>query len=177
MGGIPFPYPTAMFDKLDEFMLEFEEQDELVEAGVVSVGDPAAYALVWEYGNVRQTKPGPKTMIGINPKGENVFLTIQRPYGYISIYGSSFEDALEDELSKVSFSGSSTGEISAGLRRAAYRAAQRIAYILSNTAPVDTGALARSFEVVEDGDAILDIEEDDSGIFSFIGGDYGTEDS
>ena len=52
MASVPIslPYPTTLFDKLDEFLLEFEEQDQEVEAGVMSSGEAAAYALVWEWG-------------------------------------------------------------------------------------------------------------------------------
>ena len=52
--------PEFLFDKLDEFLLEFEQHDQEIKAGVAVVGDAAAYALVWEWGNTRQSKPGPK---------------------------------------------------------------------------------------------------------------------
>jgi hypothetical protein len=44
-------FPMLDFgDQLDFLFLELAEQDKLVEAGVASVGDAAAYALVWEWG-------------------------------------------------------------------------------------------------------------------------------
>src|SRR3954471_15404856 len=94
---------SFMFDKLDELLLELEEHDKEISAGVATVGEPAAYAEVWEWGNVRQTKKGPKTVLGINPDGEKVWLTIQAPFGYIRINENEFWQAVKDELAKVKF--------------------------------------------------------------------------
>lgn len=171
--GFSLPAPAFLFDKLDEFGLELAEQDKLVEAGVASVGKPAAYAPVWEWGNARQQKKGPRTTRGINPDGTVVWLTIQRPHGYIAIYQSVFQMAFDDELDKVEFEGASTGQVSDALRRAANNTAKRIAQIMEATAPVGlgpgAGALARSFEVVEAGDyATLDSGGDR--VLNLIGG-------
>lgn len=157
----PTIYATALFDKLDELLLEFGEQDKETTAGIASVGPAAAYAEVWEWGNVvRQTKPGPKTVLGINPDGERVWLTIQAPFGYIKVNENQYWDILKDELRKVRFESHTTRGISEELEAAAVKAMKRIVKIIRDTAPVDTGALRKSFTVILPGDALL--ENDDS---------------
>ena len=51
------PIPTVLFE-LSKFLHELELDSVEVQAGVASVGEAAAYALVWELGNAVQTKPG-----------------------------------------------------------------------------------------------------------------------
>jgi hypothetical protein len=157
---VPTVYATALFDKLDEFLLEFAEHDQEVNAGVMSVGEAAAYAEVWEYGNIRQTKKGPKTVLGINPDGKEVWLSIQAPHGYIKVNEPFFWMALQDELSKVKFDSTDARGITEELAAAGKKAAKRFIPFLKGSAPVDSGKLADSFEVVEDGDEMLDDSDD-----------------
>lgn len=161
MPQLALPALTMLFDKLDEFMLEFEEHDKEIKAGVASVGDAAAYALVWELGNARQTKEGPRTTRGYNIQtGEVVWLTIQRPYGYIRINENLYWEALKDEMKKVKFSGTNAREITEELEACAVKVAKRIVKIISQTAPVAEGKLRDSFEVVEPDDNLLEEKDE-----------------
>ena len=157
----PTIYPTMMFDKLDEFMLEFEEHDQMITAGVASVGPAAAYAMVWVWGNVRQTKPGPKTVLGTNPDGDEVWLSIQAPFGYIKIHENDYWEILKMELKKVKFKGTNAKEITEELEEAAFRAMKLIAKVIGDNAPVDKGDLSKSFIAVRSGDASLDDSDDE----------------
>ena len=156
----PTIYANAVFDKLDEFLLEMSEHDKEIKCGVASYGPAAAHAEVWEWGNVRQEKQGPKTVRGMNPDGEEVWLSVQAPTGYIKINENHFWDALKDELSKVKFKGTTAKQITEELQAAGNKAAKRFIPYLEDSAPVDTGALSKSFKVVRDGDSLLDDSDD-----------------
>jgi len=138
-----------LFDRLDVFMLEFEQQDKETEAAVASVGEASAYALTWEWGNVRQVERGPKTTMGLNPAGQRVFLSIQAPFGYIRINQGRYWEILQEEVQKVRFESERTGDISDELRSAARRAVRRCAQLIRETVPVDSGALQRSIQVID----------------------------
>jgi len=157
----PTVYPTFLFDKLDEFLLEFEEHDQMITSGVMSVGEAAAYALVWEWGNVRQTQPGPKTVLGTNPDGDEVWLSIQAPFGYIKIHENSYYEILKIELKKVKFEGTNPKAITKELEEAAFRAMKQIAKLIGDYAPIDKGDLSKSFVAVRPGDPSLDDSDDD----------------
>lgn len=159
--AVPTIYATPLFDKLDEFMLEFKEHDKEIFAGVASVGAAAAYAEVWEWGNVRQTKPGPKTVLGTNPDGESVWLTIQAPFGYIKINENAYWDALKQELGKVKFDSTNAAGITKELEAASIKAMKLCAQVIGDHAPVDSGALSKSFQVIEPGDSLLDDVDED----------------
>ena len=156
------PSPTipglgVLIDELDKFLLELEQHDKEIKAGVASVGDAAAYSLVWELGNVRQTKEGPKTTKGYNLEtGETVWLTIQRPYGYIRINENLYWEIYKQELSKVHFKGTTAPAITKELEACAVKVAEGIAKIISKNAPEDRGDLADSIEVVMPNDSLLD---------------------
>lgn len=156
----PTIYATSMFDKIDEFLLEMAEHDKEIKCGVASVGPASAYAETWEWGNVRQSKPGPKTVLGQNPDGEQVWLSIQAPFGYIKINENAYWDALKQELAKVSFKGPGAKQITEELQAAGKRAMRLCAQLIGDSAPVDKGDLSHSFKVVEDGDPILDNSDD-----------------
>lgn len=158
----PTVYTTAMFDRLDEFLLELAQHDREITAGVASVGEAAAYAEVWEWGNARQTKQGPKTTLGVNPDGDKVWLTLQRPFGYIKVNANQYWDVLRTELARVKFKGTTAREITEELEQAAKRAMRKIAEIIGEAAPIDKGKLSKSFKVVNPGDPMLD-DADDSG--------------
>jgi hypothetical protein len=158
----PTVYSTAVIDKLDEFLLELAEHDQEITAGVAAVGDAAAYSEVWEWGNVRQTKQGPKTTLGVNPDGEKVWLSLQAPFGYIKVNENQYWDVLKDELGKVKFKSTTARGITQELEAAAKKAMKRVAEIIGDHAPVDTGALSKSFRVINPGDAMLD-DADDTG--------------
>lgn len=152
--------PTLSFEStgIEKFLVELEEGME-IQAGVASMGEAAAYSYVWEYGNVRQVKEGPKTTKGINPDGDVVWLSIQAPSGYVAVSESQYHEILKDELSKVTFSGTTSSAIRKELNVAAVRAMERIRAVIENNAPVDSGDLSDSFKVVKPGDALLDSDD------------------
>lgn len=156
----PTVFATALIDKLDEFMLEFAEHDQEISAGVASFGEAAAYAEVWEWGNIRQTKEGPKTVLGINPDGESVWLSVQAPVGYIAVNENLYWDILKNELGKVKFKSTDAKGITKELEDASVKAMKRIRKIIADAAPYDKGDLSESFQVVMPNSILLD--DDDS---------------
>lgn len=148
-------YLSFSLEGWDSLLELFDLDDKIVEAGVVSTGEAAAYADVWEWGNARQTKQGPKTVRGTNPDGEVVWLSSQAPSGYINVNADKYMDIVKIELGKLSFSGTTAQDTEDELREAARSAAQQISEIIADHAPVASGALRSSFQVVEDGDAAL----------------------
>lgn len=127
------------------FLKGFTDQAPAIGGGAASVGEAAAYALVWEWGNTRQTKQGPRTVRGINPDGESVWLSSQAPMGYISLHEDEFLVAIGDEVSQVDFSDGILKAVP-DLLSAADRSSARIAYIISQNAPIDSGDLADSIQ-------------------------------
>ena len=140
------------------FLKELED-DGIVESGVSAEGPAAAYALVWEFGNLRQTKKGPKTVLGVNPRGERVWLSSQAPYGYIWTNTQKFLTQASQELEKVTFKGTTKRETTEELERASIKAVERMAGTVSESAPVDSGQLSDSIRAVEPGDALLEENE------------------
>ena len=126
--------------------------DAPVYGGAASVGEAAAYSQVWEWGNVRQTQKGPKTVMGINPDGQRIWLTIQAPYGYVRINSPQFGDSVLRNMLAVDPLASS---VLAQIKSAAAKAAQEIASLIRDTAPVDTGALSDSIQAVGPDDSGL----------------------
>jgi hypothetical protein len=160
----PTIYATSFFDDLDEFLLELAEHDKEITAGVAATGEAAAYAEVWEWGNMRQSKEGPRTVLGVNPDGEDVWLSFQAPAGYISIHENQYWDILKQELKKVKFKSKTAQGITKELQSASVRAMKRIIPIISDSAPIgiaDTSpTLNKSFRVVMPGDPSLDNTDD-----------------
>ena len=150
-------YPTFTVDGLDEIFAEFKKPSPIVQVGVAAVGPAAAYAEVWEWGNARQTKQGPRTVLGTNPDGESVWLSSQAPMGYIRVNEDHYLELVKIELAKVKFSG--PGTLRERLQKAGVRMAKGCAEIIKFFAPVDSGQLSNSFEVVRDGDPLLDTED------------------
>ena len=157
----------AEFSKEDMDILFdwIEKMSIIVESGVQSVGPPASYALVWEWGNTRQTKEGPKTTRGTNPNGETVWLSMQAPHGWIAINEPKIWDLIFEEMLKVEFDMSGSPD---GLKQELISAYDRIANgaleLLQSTVPIDSGDLYDSLEVVSPNDEILsqasDLAED-----------------
>jgi hypothetical protein len=149
-------YLSFSLKGFDSFIELFDLDDKVVEAGVVSTGEAAAYAEVWEWGNARQTKQGPKTVRGTNPDGEVVWLSSQAPMGYIAVNSEAYLNIVKIELGKLSFSGNSAQDTEKELKAIALSAAQACAEIIAEHAPIDSGQLKGSFEAVPDGDPALD---------------------
>jgi hypothetical protein len=156
-------YPLLHFE-LDKFLLEFQQQNRLAEAGVGVEGPGATYALVWEWGSARISKPGPKTVWGTNPDGKRVVLSLQAPRGYIRVNEPLYWAALEQEMGKVDFSGTTTQQIRAALEKAAVKVAERMVKIIQEHVPVDTGELHDDIRVIRPGDELLDEAEEQNAL-------------
>lgn len=143
---VPFLVTTPGYELENEksFLRELEVPADSVYCGVISEGEAAEYALVWEFGNVRQTKKGPKTTIGITPDGKRVWLSIQAPFGYIRINEGLYWEIVREELGKISFSGGTGDSVLLEIKKASFRICDRVAEVIRDTVPVDTGALRAS---------------------------------
>lgn len=157
-------YPLLQLE-LKNFLSEFERlRKDPVEAGVGVEGPAAAYALVWEWGNARQTQIGPRTTVGTNPDGQRVFLSIQAPRGYIRVNEPLYWAALEQEMQKVNFMGSTPEAVREELEVAATRICKRIRDIIREYVPIDTGQLHDEIRVIDVGDELLDEAKDDGAL-------------
>lgn len=161
LGSIFAEIEKEDVDKLIEWLSQLAI---IVESGVQSVGEPANYALVWEFGNVRQTKKGPKTVKGTNPEGKRVWLSSQAPKGWISINEPKIWRVIDQELAKIKFD--SINDITADalkeeLNKAYLNIATKALAFLQSTVPVDSGDLYDSLKIVEPDDEILnELSED-----------------
>lgn len=130
-----------------------------VRGGVISEGDASAYALVWEFGNARQTQPGPRTVLGTGPNGESAWLSIQAPMGYIRVNEPEYIQILETALIDMDMDLSSGNQIRKEMLKASAIAAEKIADMIRDHAPKDTGALRDSIGPADPEDPDLALEE------------------
>lgn len=151
MASVAF---TLEVDELTEFLGGFADLRHTVEAGLLATGPAAAYAEVWEWGNARQTKQGPKTVLGVNPDGETVWLSTQAPMGYIAVHTDKYLQIIIAELAKLALQGGQ-GTVNE-LKVVARNAMEKIKEVVSEHAPVDSGQLRDCFRVVDDDDPVLD---------------------
>ncbi len=126
-----------------------------VRGGVISEGDAAAYALVWEWGNARQTQSGPKTVLGTNPDGDSVWLSIQAPTGYIRVNEDEYIRILEDQLGQMDLDLTTGDQIRKAMIAASAIAAERIADVIRENAPKDSGDLRDSITAADPNDPEL----------------------
>jgi len=140
-------------EKLDRLYGDISPQ---ITGGVKVVGPPAAYALVWEWGSVRLTKPGPKTTWGENPAGERVILTITAPYGYIRVNKFQYIHILKEEVQNARLNKVSPDNWENALKDAMSRAEIRCALLISSTAPIDSGDLRTSIQPAGVNSQLLD---------------------
>jgi bacteriophage HK97-gp10 putative tail-component len=163
--NIPLPgLDDASAKELKELLKGYEQASNKgpVRGGVVSEGDAAAYALVWEWGNARQTKEGPKTVLGINPDGEQVWLSIQAPFGYIRINEPEYVHIVMQELDRMDLSDTENADdILAEMQKASAVAGERIAELIRQVAPIDTGALRESIQAADPRDPDLAVDDED----------------
>jgi hypothetical protein len=167
--SIPLPsFDSATIAELKKMTAGIKEASRQgpVRGGILSEGNAAAYAQVWEWGNARQTKQGPKTVKSINPDGEEVWLSIQAPSGYIRIHEPEFIEIIQQKLSAADFGDLEADEIRNGMKKASLEAAAMITEIIKETVPVDTGALRDSIGPADpdDPDLTTDDEEINTGI-------------
>lgn len=164
-------FPKIEFENVDEFLLEMQQHNKEIKAGVMIVGDAADYGLVWEWGNVRQKKPGPRTVIGTNPDGKMVWLSIQAPFGYIRINEPFMHKIVDEVLATVSFNQPNVQAITKELEKAAKKISKAIAEVVAADAPIGDreygdphpGLLRKSIKPVDPNDVILDQETDEYG--------------
>lgn len=149
-------YPTLEFLKAGDLLIEFTNlRNTIIEVGLAVEGPAAAYAEVWEWGNARQTKEGPRTVRGVNPNGESVWLSSQAPRGYIRVNDSIYLDIIKVELGKLEFKGTDALSVKQDIERTCIDIMQQIAHVVEEHAPVDTGQLSQSFRVVRPNDPLL----------------------
>lgn len=132
-----------------------------VRGGVLSEGEAAAYALVWEWGNARQTQSGPKTVLGTNPDGDSVWLSIQAPTGYIRVNEDDYIRILEDQLSRMDLDIDTGDKIRKSMKEASATAGELIANVIRENAPKDSGDLRDSITVADPSDPDLAIEDNE----------------
>jgi len=125
-----------------------------VKAGVAVKGYAARYALVWEWGTLRFSTPGPKTMYGSNPDGVGTkIFTKTAPSGYIRIHKQQFYGMVQLAVKSISAQQAfSDGTYAVQLTDNANRAATEIAQIMAKDAPIDTGLLRSSIVAVDGSD-------------------------
>lgn len=142
---------------LDALEKQFGALPPVVRAGVKLTGPAVAYGLVWEWGSVRLTQPGPKTTWGTNPNGETRILTIKAPHGWIRVNRQQYVTFANAELAKVQWASLPVSKWRVAAAEALYRAAKKCAVLMEETAPVDTGQLVSGIVAVNEPDPILDI--------------------
>ena len=114
----------------------------------LSITGPASqYALVWEWGSVRLSKPGPKTTWGENPDGDRVILTKTAPYGYIRTNLPEMRKIIREEFETVDWAGVPLRKIGKTVTETLELAGGRIAELIAQSAPYDTGELREAIEV------------------------------
>lgn len=149
---IPSLLPLAVFEDIDTSSLDDLINLKNLSSGIVVVGPAATYALVWELGSDRLTKPGPKTVWGTNRFGESKIMSSQAPEGYVGIISDEFWPIIEEELSKVDY-GSKYLQVK--MEVALDNASLRIAELVREAAPVDQGDLRAGIQGVDSGDPTL----------------------
>lgn len=117
----------------------------IVYGGVESNGDPSAYSQVWEWGNIRQTKKGPKTTLGIGPNGERAWLSIQAPFGYVRISAPRFGEAIERRMLEID---PTADDAEQQIKTAILNASEDVASIIRSTVPVDSSDLRNSIRAI-----------------------------
>ncbi len=83
---------------LEQQILDYVGTRPTIKISLSITGPAAAYALVWEWGSTRITKPGPKTTWGENPNGDRVILTKTAPLGYIRTNIPEFRKIIREEM-------------------------------------------------------------------------------
>lgn len=167
MFSISIPVPSLVEDSteaLKELLQGVKDAGNAgpVRGGVLSQGNAAAYALVWEWGNARQTKQGPKTVKSFNPDGEEVWLSIQAPQGYIRINEPEFLQILQTKLGEMDLDDwSSAEDLTLAMKKASAAAAAQIAEIIKETAPTASGSLRDSISPASPDDPDLAVDDED----------------
>jgi hypothetical protein len=147
--------PRMSIQNLEQFLIQIEGIDRPLSGGVAVYGVAAAYALVPDYGWDRG--PGPRTLWSTNVKGRKAIMSRQAPTGYAAIHEKEFWPIIQDELSKVKFDARSETEMRLRLEVAVDNASQRMAHIIAESAPVDSGDLKSGVQIIDSADSSLDL--------------------
>lgn len=115
---------------------------------IVVRGPAASYAFTWEWGRV-DINPGPKTLWGTNPDGEQAVMTKTAPSGFVRVNRAKYRQIIKEELQAVPFHKLLLKAYPAAIKAALGRAANRCGAIIAATAPVDTGALREAIVSVD----------------------------
>lgn len=156
----PSYLPFVLLSKTDSFG-ELAKIDSSMAVGVGVFGSAAAYALVWELGSRRLKSPGPKTVWGKNRYGKKVILTAQAPEGYVGIHAGDAKEILNEELGTVKWALNDLNMSKLRLEVALDNAAIRIARIMSDSAPVDSGDLRSQIMSISTDESSY-LEQDDN---------------
>ena len=101
----------------------------------------AKRALIWEWGRIT-CKPGPKTMWGTNPDGERRVMTKTAPSGFIRSNRDKARAIAHAEIQKrLRWKAMKMGDIPKAIEWGLRNAAPKIADLIADAAPIDTGAL------------------------------------
>lgn len=140
-----------------------------VSVGIAVVGDAADYALVWEWGNTRQKKSGPRTVRGTNPNKKMTWMSSQAPFGYIRINEPFMQRIVDEVISDIDFDQPSANALSRVLTDGAKKISKAIAEVIRNDAPLGSadfgdphpGLLKRSIVALDPNDRSLNQEIDE----------------
>lgn len=146
--------PLVIFPNLQQFLKEFEGIGS-VTGGVGVFGSAAAYALIWELGSLRE-HTGPKTVWGTNRDGDRRIFSSQAPEGYVGVVSDEFWPIIVEELGHLTFRGTDSHSIRLELEVVIDNAMQRIARIIADAAPVDSGDLRSQIQYIDSGE--MDIQ-------------------
>lgn len=134
--------------------------------GVGVFGPATAYALVWELGSNKLKKPGPKTVWGVNRLGQKKILTKQAPKGYAGVNGKKCQKILYKALQDVKFDISDMQTSKVALEVAMDNAAQQIAGLIRQSAPVGEGTLRAGIQAIyTDEDSLLEMSDQSYTLF------------
>jgi hypothetical protein len=113
-------------------------------------------AMVWDLGYVtRVIKPGPKTMWSMNVFDEPKVLTITAPTGFIRVNRDRYVTIARSELQKADFANTPVTGWPTLINEALSSAAEQLAEIVREAAPVDTGAMRDSIMPAYPDDPVL----------------------
>lgn len=160
LPGRPSFQPLLTIKDLSNALSEFVGLGK-ARAGVGVYGEASAYALVWELGSRRMKSPGPKTMWSVNRNEERAILTKQAPIGYVTPTDEFF-GIIEEEINNINFGRAATAKDMVNLLDIALdNASQRIAKIIAQRAPVDSGTLRSEIQGVDSDESdFLDMGQD-----------------
>ncbi len=154
---MPVTFKIRNPDSLERQILSYVGTRPTIRIGLRLNGPAARYALVWEWGSSVLSKPGPKTTWGTNPDGETVILTKTAPYGYIRTNIPTFRKIIREEMDLVDWAGVSVRSLRKTLQQVLESASGRIAHVIAEAAPYDTGQLYEAIETIQPGPGIEDL--------------------